>query len=376
MLLCDLFFGHVHFFTFMFFIFCSFKVLVSRRITWSNRSVIPADRTEVWTNQRGGGWKREGPTRVFPWWLCFCDAAQGPEVAHSSVHLPRCVWREPIKRGMPRKENQSEERMETESGPQVSYGEVRWGKSNVGESHKCLVRFVPHELLWETWSDKWCVKGQLNSDLCILYFNVWRKTYSRQLYFHMHVPQVPKTSCWVSKQQWVSLNTACLHRVSILFIIFYVIVLFFYTHILINMYICCVFLFFFKLPHSFDVSHVALLLLFGIKVGLQTSPDAQFSYQKGREAWCVSTVHSSLALCCPLCTFERLLFQSFVCCGSSVLKALPTCLYAGRLRRLGSPRSCAVTHCHGSFCVVLWDLTVSPHRSGVPRTQGADPHPS
>lgn len=133
---------------------------------------------------------------------------------------------------------------------------------------------------------------------------------------------------------------------------------------------------FFKLPHSFDVSHISLLLLFGIKVGLQMSPEAQFSYQKGREAWCVSTVHSSLALCCPLCTLKRLLFQSSVCCGSSVLKALPTCLYAGRSRRLGSPWSCAVNCCHGSFYVVLWDLTLSPHRSGVPRTQGADPHPS
>lgn len=73
------------------------------------------------------------------------------------------------------------------------------------------------------------------------------------------------------------------------------------------------------------------------------SPDAQFSYHEGREARCVSTVHSSLALCCPLCTLKRLLSQSFLCCGSSVLKALPTCLYVGRSRRLDSPRmSC----CH------------------------------
>lgn len=36
----------------------------------------------------------------------------------------------------------------------------------------------------------------------------------------------------------------------------------------------------------------------------------------------------------------------------------------------------SVTHCHGSFYIVLWDLTVSPHRSGVPRTQGTDPLPS
>lgn len=39
-------------------------------------------------------------------------------------------------------------------------------------------------------------------------------------------------------------------------------------------------------------------------------------------------------------------------------------------------QSCAVTHRHGSFYVVLWGLTVSPHRSGVPRTQGADPLPT
>lgn len=47
------------------------------------------------------------------------------------------------------------------------------------------------------------------------------------------------------------------------------------------MYICC--LFFFKLPHSFDVSRISLLL-FGLKVGLQISPETQFSYQKGRGA--------------------------------------------------------------------------------------------
>lgn len=35
----------------------------------------------------------------------------------------------------------------------------------------------------------------------------------------------------------------------------------------------------------------------------------------------------------------------------------------------------AVTCCPGSFYIALWDLTVSPHRSGVPRTQAADPAP-
>lgn len=42
-----------------------------------------------------------------------------------------------------------------------------------------------------------------------------------------------------------------------------------------------------------------------MKVGLKTSPEAQCSYQKGREACCVSTVHSSL------CTL-KFLFQSLL----------------------------------------------------------------
>lgn len=49
-----------------------------------------------------------------------------------------------------------------------------------------------------------------------------------------------------------------------------------------------------------------------------------------------STFFSGIVL--PALYIKRLLFQSFVCCGSSVLKALPTCLYVGQLRRLGSPR--------------------------------------
>lgn len=88
----------------------------------------------------------------------------------------------------------------------------------------------------------------------------------------------------------------------------------------------------------------------------------------------MSTVHSSLVLCCPLCTLKCLLFRSVVYCGSSVLKALPTCLYIEMIRLSADIAwSCAVTCCHCSFYNVLWDLTVPPHRSEVPRTQGADP---
>lgn len=137
-------------------------------------------------------------------------------------------------------------------------------------------------------------------------------------------------------------------------------------------------LFFFKLPHSCDVSHISFLL-FGMKVGLQMSPEAQFSYQKGREAGCVYTVHSSLALCCPLCTLKRLLSQSFCLLWELRFKSLTNVFVCWTVEttRLSADvaLSCAVTRCRGTFYTLLWDLTVSPHRSGVPRTQGADPHP-
>lgn len=121
-----------------------------------------------------------------------------------------------------------------------------------------------------------------------------------------------------------------------LFIIFYVIVLFFlhtypYKH---------VHMLFFKLPHSFDVSHCFIIIIWDESGITNESWSSVFiSTGEKKEAWCVSTVHFSLALCCPLCTLKCLLFQSFICCGSSVLKALPTCLYVGQPRWLGPPRS-------------------------------------
>lgn len=93
------------------------------------------------------------------------------------------------------------------------------------------------------------------------------------------------------------------------FYYFYVIVLFFYTHILINMYIRCVVFVFFKLPHSFVVSQISLLL-FGMKVGLQMSPEAQFSYQGERSLVCFySTFFSGIVL--PALYIKRLLFSVF-----------------------------------------------------------------
>lgn len=88
-----------------------------------------------------------------------------------------------------------------------------------------------------------------------------------------------------------------LYIVPWLFIIFYVIVLFFYTHILINMYICRVIIFFLN---------CLILLMFPIFYHYYLGWKWEyswvvkltfFSYQKGREACCVSTVDPSLALC-------------------------------------------------------------------------------
>lgn len=58
------------------------------------------------------------PTGLFPRWLGVCDATQGPEVADSPVHLPRCVWKEPIKRRQENKTNQRRRRRQR--------GDHRW----------------------------------------------------------------------------------------------------------------------------------------------------------------------------------------------------------------------------------------------------------
>lgn len=78
-----------------------------------------------------------------------------------------------------------------------------------------------------------------------------------------------------------------------------------------------------------------------------------------------------MALSCPLCTLNRLLFQSLIHCGSSVLKALPTCLYVGTVE---TTRLSIVVPPSGAVDTLpVWGSTVSPYRSGEPRTQGADP---
>lgn len=40
---------------------------------------------------------------MFPRGLGLGDTAQGPEVAHPALHLPRCVWWEPIERDAEKK---------------------------------------------------------------------------------------------------------------------------------------------------------------------------------------------------------------------------------------------------------------------------------
>lgn len=95
-------------------------------------------------SEGGGGWRREGPTRVFPWRLAVCDATQGPEVAHSPVHLPRCVWREPIKKEMPRKKGPIRgEDGDSEWTTGESWEEMRSGVSWFISWHtECWLRIV------------------------------------------------------------------------------------------------------------------------------------------------------------------------------------------------------------------------------------------
>ena len=113
-----------------------------------------------------------------------------------------------------------------------------------------------------------------------------------------------------------------------LFIIFYVIVLFFYTHILINMYICCVF---FKLPHSFWCFPCFIVVIWDESGITSESWRSVFISKGGEKPDFYSTFFSGIVL--PALYIKTSSFFSlFVCCGSSVLKALPTCLYVETTR--------------------------------------------
>lgn len=136
---------------------------------------------------------------------------------------------------------------------------------------------------------------------------------------------------------------------------------------------------FFKLPHSFDVSHYFNIIIWDESGTLKESWISVFISTGERRLW-VSTAHSSLALCCPLCTLKCLLFQSFVYCGSSVLKALPTCLYVGRSRWPGPPRmllgvvlSLAAIAVSILFCGT-WQYLLTGQR--YPGLRALTPHPS
>lgn len=82
------------------------------------------------------------------------------------------------------------------------------------------------------------------------------------------------------------------------------------------------------------------------------------------------------ALCCPLCTLKCF---SVICLLWELRFKSLTNMFVREEVEMASDDvalSGAVTCCPGSFYIALWDLTVSPHRSGVPRTQAADPLPS
>lgn len=85
----------------------------------------------------------------------------------------------------------------------------------------------------------------------------------------------------------------------------------FYTHILLNLYICCFFLFTFKLPHSFDVLARFINIIWEYK---SRSPGERSFMNCFSPTW--------------FYWFQSVLFSlkpqifSHVCCGSSVFKSL------------------------------------------------------
>lgn len=115
---------------------------------------------------------------------------------------------------------------------------------------------------------------------------------------------------------FILLSSLCVIYCAMTFYYFLLLYFFFYTHILINVYIRCVFFL-----NCLMMLPLVSLLLFGMKVGLQMSPEAQFS--RGEELLLGGAASPFLP---PLCTFRRLFFFLFflvLVCGSSVLKALP-----------------------------------------------------
>lgn len=116
------------------------------------------------------------------------------------------------------------------------------------------------------------------------------------------------------------------------------------------------------------------------------SPEAQFFISaEERETWCVSTVHSSLrSRCHPL--YMKVFSSFWFVTGAPFKKKTKqkqtkkTLTNAQVCRRRGDD-SALRGWCHSAvtigscFFIVQWDLTGSPRRSGVPRTQGAGPPP-
>lgn len=93
-------------------------------------------------------------------------------------------------------------------------------------------------------------------------------------------PPPPLQACIIHKHGHFFVFSPLCHILCHDFLLFSMLLYFFFflhTYPYKHVHMLCVC--FFKLPHSFDVSHISLLL-FGMKVGLQASPEAQLSYQK------------------------------------------------------------------------------------------------
>lgn len=111
------------------------------------------------------------------------------------------------------------------------------------------------------------------------------------------------------------------------------------------------------------------------------SPEAQFFISaEERETWCVSTVHSSLrSRCHPL--YMKVFSSFWFVTGAPFKKKKKKTLTNAQVCRRRGDDSALRGWCHSAvtigscFFIVQRDLTGSPRRSGVPRTQGAGPPP-
>lgn len=187
-------------------------------------------------------------------------------------------------------------------------------------------------------------------------------------------PLHPLQACIIHKHGHFCFYPLVSYIVPWLFIIFYVILLFFlHTYPYKHVHMLCVWFFLNCLILlMFPIFHYYYL---GWKWDYKWVPKVSFHIRR-REVGGVSTIHSALTWCFPALYIKTSSFSVTCLLWELRFKSLTNMFVCWTVETpwvsLDVAQSCAVAVCHE----VRWDLTVSPHRSGVPRTQGAEPLPS